>query len=1027
MKNQFTIYAFCVLFSATKMLAQTPVFTQKDTAFANQLLKESINLSGKGKYTEGYVKADSALIIFEQVLGKETANVAEALTQKGGACRSLNKFDEAILYHERSLSIRLKVFGNEHGLVAQTHSFLGTLYRLKGNYSKFLENILIATTIREKILPKSDPNILRAYNNLADAYLSVDDFTHAIEYNQKAVAILLEFQPKNLDYLAKQYGNIAMVYNAIGQYNKADIYFQKTLSIQRKIHANDAVDMVPTYINMGFLYNNLGDYDQAIDYLRKALNLQLKQKKEIKEDIEMTYRNLGIAYLSKGDYDKSINYFRQAIDALIKVKGVEHPDISDFYGNIGVAFFKNKQVDSAIYYLEYAIDLQSKINQNRHLEMAKYYVNLGLCYDNQKNYAQALAILLKSLTINEQYYGMKSPNLIANCQAISTVYLHQKDYKNALNYLDKTVELGHYSKKNDFSAIDNKMEFTQSLKLFSQIYLELFDNLKDINDLEKATNYAEQAVNSLNSCAEALNTEGSKSLLKNTNYAVYESAIKANYLLAGFQNKDSLRQIAFQYTEQSKAKFLQAQMQAANALAYAGIPDSLLQTEISLRQSIIHYEKQRQEKFNLGKLETDSNVLTISSALFEVQKQYDSLKIALLTNYPNYYRLKYDLKTLDITTIQRDILTDNQTLIEYFVGDSSIFIFTINKDNYQFFTIKNDFGLDSLVSLMREGLVHPYTAKNQTDASREAAPTHYTEGASKLYDALIRPIKKQLKKELIVIPDGILGALPFEALISQRDEDAFRFNAHKYLIEEHQVSYAYSATLLKDALTKKHRQEPSNFLLAMAPFSTSDTTLMPDLWANTEGSRTDAAPLKYSGQEIANLCKLMGCVPIYGKNATEKAFVELAPTHRVIHLATHSQVNNQSSNYSFLAFSEIKDSIENELLYARELYNLTLNADMVVLSACETGVGEIQRGEGIISLARAFTYAGAKSIVTSLWQVNDQKTRTLMVDFYKYLRKGLPKHEALWRAKRDFMRKTNSNPYFWAAFIGIGNGERIKN
>jgi CHAT domain-containing protein/tetratricopeptide (TPR) repeat protein len=1032
MKLRATSQLLFLFLITTKIFGQSPTFTIKDTAFANQLLKESGSLNAKVKFTEGYAKADSALIIFEQALGKETAKVAEALMQKGAAYRGLNKFEEAILFHERSLNIRQKVFGKEHALVAQSCSYLGTLHRLKGNYPKFLEYILLATKIREKILPQSDPNILRSYNNLADAYLSNDDFIHALEYNQKAVDVLLEFQPKNLNYLAKQYGNIALVYNTIGQYNKADNYFQKTLSIQRKIYAQDTIDMVSTYINMGVLYNYLGDYDKAIDYLHKALNIQLKQKDNIKEDIEATFRNLGMSYLSKGDYDKSINYFRQGIDALVKAKGSEFPDISDFYGNIGVAFFKNKQVDSAIYYLKYAIDLQSKIDPNRNLETAKYYVNLGLCYDNQKNYAQALDILIKSLNINEQYYGVKSSNLIANIQAISTVYFHQKEYKKALYYLDKTLELGHYLKKNDFSAVDNKMELTQTLRLLSQIYLELFDNSRDIKHLEQETDYAEQAVNSLNNCEEALKTEGSKSLLKNTNYAVYESAIEANYRLSAFKNKDSLAHIAFQYTEQSKAKFLQSQIQTAYALAYAGIPDSLLQEEASLRQSIVYYEKQRQEKFNVGKSETDSSVLAVSSTLFETQKQYDSLKTALSTNYPDYYRLKYNLKTLDIATIQKTILSNNQTLLEYFVGDSSIFVFTINKDNYKFTKIPLDFNLDSLVRLMRDGIVAKYDL-NKSDDERADAPTHYTEGASKLYDKLIRPFKKDLKKELIIVPDGILGTIPFEALISEKDETPYYFNAHKYLIDAHQVSYAYSATLLKDVLTKKHKQEPTNLLLAMAPFSTADTTLMPDLfvyqniaYGDTSAKRSDIVPLKFSGQEVANITKLMNGTASYGKDATESKFMKIAANYRIIHLATHSQINDKSSDYSFLAFNEIKDSIENELLFVRELYNLSLNADLVVLSACETGVGNVQKGEGIISLARAFTYAGAKSIVTTLWQVNDQKSKILMIDFYKHLKRGLPKREALWRAKHDFIRKTNGDPYFWAGYIGIGNMNPIK-
>ena len=314
-----------------------------------------------------------------------------------------------------------------------------------------------------------------------------------------------------------------------------------------------------------------------------------------------------------------------------------------------------------------------------------------------------------------------------------------------------------------------------------------------------------------------------------------------------------------------------------------------------------------------------------------------------------------------------------------------------------------------------------------------AAPTKYTNCAEKLYKILISPIERDLKKRVIIIPDGILGYIPFEALIREINGKPYYFNAHKYFIDDHQVSYCYSANLLNEMQSKTYKTAPTNFLLAMAPFSTSDTILSPEILSDIERKRDVIKPLPNSGQEVTIITKLMNGTSFYGKEARINKFLELAPSARIIHLATHSKANSTLGNYSYLAFNDTvqtqniaSQQSNNTFLFARDLYNISLNADMVVLSACETGIGEIQRGEGIISMARAFSYAGAKSIVTSLWEVSDEKTKILMTDFYKFIKRGMNKDEALWRAKREFMKKTLNDPYYWASFIAIGNMSAIK-
>ncbi len=165
---------------------------------------------------------------------------------------------------------------------------------------------------------------------------------------------------------------------------------------------------------------------------------------------------------------------------------------------------------------------------------------------------------------------------------------------------------------------------------------------------------------------------------------------------------------------------------------------------------------------------------------------------------------------------------------------------------------------------------------------------------------------------------------------------------------------------------------------------------------------------------------------LYGARATEDQFVKEAGQYRVLHLATHGKANDREGDYSFLAFTEQKDSLENELLYVRDIYNLALNAELVTLSACETGIGKLQKGEGIISLARAFAYAGAGSIVTSLWSVNDEQTKDLMLLFYRELQRGKPKNEALQSAKRQLAAQPGSHPFYWAGFVAIGDMRPLK-
>jgi CHAT domain-containing protein len=625
----------------------------------------------------------------------------------------------------------------------------------------------------------------------------------------------------------------------------------------------------------------------------------------------------------------------------------------------------------------------------------------------------------------------KNPDVAETYNNLGNSYRLKRDVEISKQYYQKAINSSGYTNK-DFSKVNSSENLLYSLISLVEVLKTEYTISYIPQLLIQSFNYATQALSALDYQQSTFSNESSKFFWLSKNYPIYEQAISVSLLKAEVDHNDTLRHNTFHYAEKSKASLLLAQIKAADAINFSGIPDSVLQKEHDLRIDITWREKQRQSLLDKGLTETDTNTLRISGIIFDLKQQYESLKKRFETEYPEYYRLKYDLSTVSLQYVQDTLLQpENQSLLEYFVGDSSIYLFIVRPDTMIVQEVKRDFPLEDWIEGLRQGLYGYYTADKalRSDSLRQATLAQYLEFAPKLYQKLVAPVAQFLTEKVILVPDGPLGYIPFDALLTGAPEDANDFKSYPYLIQKHQFSYTYSATLLREMRDKKHHQEPQKDFVAFAPFYNGDTTLLANMYAYDDLMRKDLQPLAFSGPEVAAASKLMHGETVVGPAATEERFTSTAGNYRIIHLATHGRADNRVGDYAFLAFTEIKDSIENELLYVKDLYNLQLNADLVVLSACETGIGKLQRGEGIISLARAFAYAGAKSIVTSLWSVNDKSTSELMRMFYRELQRGKDKDEALRLARLRFLKESsvrNGHPFFWAAFVPLGDMRAVK-
>ncbi|MEO0338431.1 MAG: CHAT domain-containing protein, partial [Bacteroidota bacterium] len=275
---------------------------------------------------------------------------------------------------------------------------------------------------------------------------------------------------------------------------------------------------------------------------------------------------------------------------------------------------------------------------------------------------------------------------------------------------------------------------------------------------------------------------------------------------------------------------------------------------------------------------------------------------------------------------------------------------------------------------------------------------------------------KSLNEQLILIPDGMTCYLPFDLLISAPvdSNDRYSYHSYDYLLRSYSISYAYSAELWQQGSVPNQQKTKVDFHAYAPSFPQGASSL---------------SPLFYNIPEVKQLGKLFQQAKVYtAEAATLNQFRNIPSRPAILHLATHGSANAIRSDFSYLAFSPLDSNAA--FLYTKDLYALALDPiQMVVLSACETGLGEAQPGEGIISLAHAFSYAGAKSIVTTLWSIDDEKTSEIMTNFYQNLKAGQAKDQALRQAKITYLESHKgeaAHPYFWAAFVPIGEMEALE-
>ncbi len=493
------------------------------------------------------------------------------------------------------------------------------------------------------------------------------------------------------------------------------------------------------------------------------------------------------------------------------------------------------------------------------------------------------------------------------------------------------------------------------------------------------------------------------------------------HLYQNIKDEQSLEK-AFQKAEQNKSILLKDAIKGERGYTLANIPDYLFVKQQQLQKQLATVQRKKIQA------NTTEQKRVLQASENEILLSIEDFKTSLLQEYPEYHALQYDQKEVSLSTIQED-LKEEDLLIEYLVGDSMTYVFGITREKTTMVALNvSRKTLHYRTKLFRQSLSNYQFLVND----KKKAYAQYTEQAHWFYTNFLAKLLEQIeedKKHLILVTDDELGHLPFETFLTTSGEQQ-AYEKLPYLVNQYSISYIYSAMLWQennriDASLNNHQ------LLGLASsYEALDTARLDSLRSGTiAGIRELLEPLSAVSEEVASLEQQFEGRFLAGQEVTEQFFKENATEYSVLHLAMHGILNKEKPLFSSLAFTEDYHPVEDNFVHGYEISQLSLKADLVVLSACETGYGKFQQGQGVLSLARSFMSAGVPAVVVSLWQVNDQTTAIIMQYFYQNLAKGMTKSTALQQAKVDYLQQATglaAHPAYWSAFVQIGNDRPIQ-
>ncbi|NUO01965.1 MAG: CHAT domain-containing protein [Saprospiraceae bacterium] len=1003
----------------------------------DRLLQEGRLLFDSARYPDAQNRATAALEFFRKSAQQDAVKSGEALLLLGDVFLELGEFEAAADQFQSAL----RIFEKERNVLLEAKALnsLGEFWFKKSDFSKAETYYRRALALREQKLDPINGEIANSYNNIGNCFASTGRYAEALNLHQKALEIRQQVLPAGHATLAVSHSNIATCLYLIGDYAGALPQFEAAINIRSKMLGADHPKMAPLYNNLGNCYDELGRTDLALECYRRSLAIRKAHFNPDHPSIASVLENLGDLSVGRGDYLAALDYYREAYAIQSKVQGPQSLAVAALLHRIGLCFqYREDYVQALQYHLNAAGIFRNELGAE-HPRLAELYSNVGNCYADKKEPEQATTYYRKSLDIFYKAYPEGHPAIVQAYNNLGSVFLEQENYHEALNLFQQAEKmllqlpvsqegdtklailiknaalalagLGRWKQAlADCERARNSLrgaDLITELELLSgeAILLKKYAHFSgDWSVLRSAARVFTRALDRLDSLRLQMSSSDTRLQWITRKYAIFGEAIEANFTLWEKTGETTFLETAFSIAEHGKSLQLVENLRKEQAERFAGIPDSLLAKERAIGLEINRLEKLRAYWIQQ---ESREKVQEIEAALAGERRSLAALVASFETKFPEYFRLKYSRKTATPGSIRKGFLHADQAMTAYFATDSFLLAFLITRETFNGVRIPLDFPLSNWVVDMRSS-IQSYPMANSEEA--DSLSNAYVEAATRLYQKIVAPLEAAGlagHPHWTIIPDRELAFLPFEALLRKKPEAAHRFKSHAYLLRDYSISYAYSATQLGDLMAHTY-QRPSKIMAAFAP--------------EFRGNDYGLTALQHNRREARSVGALFDGDILEGAAASVEAFRRDAGKYRMLLLATHGKASSTYDKPSYLVFSPNKNTAFE--LIVRDLYEMHLPAELVVLSACETNLGEHKEGEGVVSLAKGFFHAGVRSMVATLWSVDDARNADLMLQFFQQIRKEKPKDDALKQAKLNYLKARphdEAHPFFWAAAVATGD------
>ena len=1030
-----------------------------DTAYVNQQIKLSQDQHDATNY-EGSLEIIEALIASfpEEEMNelKDTIYwdlLVNCYAHKAEALRAMTKLEEAQIPLNKALELGEQWLHPKNYNIGRAYGILGIIYFNKNEYKKALGPIQKGLDIRKAAKGDMDQDLFYSYNNKASCYFRLGDLTEAEENFNKALEVANYQGWDENSNVALVYINLAAVSGMRRRITKVVEFAQNGVDILLKINNEKYNNLLAGgYAILGRGYRDIGEFDKSLAFLEKA---------RIVYENKFGANSIGVAnqLLAMGQVYDRLDKSKEAIDCYLSALQIqkafykgENDKTADSYEAIGKILLKEDRLEEAREKAIQAYQIRKNKFGEEHTAVAASYGSLAKIAIAEQNYDQAESNAKNALAINRTAHedGVH-PSIASNYLQLAEIEKERGNLEASFEFVKAALGslLGEEQKNKvlsslslveigDFSLLADIVFFEASLK--KQAYLEQFNQ----NAFNEAIAAYQNAFDYVRSVRQRYDFASSKTFILQKAIPAYEELINMYWQAYERSNDAQLLNEMYVLNEETSSVLLMDAIQETAAKSFSGIPESIQEREAQLKIDLSYYEERIYKEKQKGEKANQDQINDWKTIIFELQTEYEDLLSLIGEKYPEYYNLKYQEHQISLKEVQNFLPNANTLLVDYYLGDTTLIVFGITKDQVHINYQKVDDLLFQQIKELRTMISSPPLVSS--DKEQELEFYAFSNTARSLYSQLLDNTIQQFKaEELIILPHGALGYIPFHILLASEptpeQKEELYYRGLDYLFRTYRIRYEYAASLL---IQEQVSNKGGHGYLGFAPKyqdneegtseprgdqeETEDqlATLIEDA-SNLEVQLNEAvrgplSPLLFNQPEVKEVAALFKTEGYLAQEASEMNFKERAEKAQVLHLAMHTLLNDEDPLYSQLVFTEEGEDGEDGYLNAYELYNMKLKADLAVLSACNTGIGKMQKGEGIMSLSRAFKYAGCSNIVMSLWPANDASTKEIMVDFFKRLKAGEAKDQALRNARTQYLdNASNTHPFYWATFVFIGD------